>query len=301
MPHLRNHRLILRLALTCTLLLLAAKPASAAILFEGWSKVLISGKHVGYIVQRYDFDEKKKEFREIHFLKTNPESGGLSESLVARADASFKPVSYQYTSMTGAKATLIDASFKGDKMTAMVTEGKEKKTVKNTLPKGAFLSTFLGYVMLQGKEGLKKGVKYSYEGILEESGLITKGEAYISDEETVDGIPAFRILNTINGSKFISLASHKAEILGTVSPSAGVQTVLVATLEEAVAGFGLNNAALTRLFGSVPKGKENEIARRASMPKAKTTPAAAVAAPPASAPVPAPVATPTPTPPAGKK
>lgn len=297
----RTHRLVLRFSLLAISLALVSmsfvKPASAAILFEGWSKVLISGKHVGYVVQRFDFDEKKKEWKATHFLKTSPESGGLTESLVARADASFKPLSYQYTNVVNGKPTLIDATFKGDKMTAVVTEGKEKKTLTNTLPKGTFLSAFLGYVMLQGKEGLKKGVKYEYQGIIEESALVTKGEAYISEEETVSGIPVFRVLNKINGSQFVSLASHKAEILGTTSPSAGVQTVLVPTMEEAVSALGVNSAALSQLFGSVPKGKDNEIARRSLMPPPKVPPTpntgtgtGAVKAPPAAAP--APIATP---------
>lgn len=272
-PRLRlNMRIAILLVANFLVAVVALKPASAAILFEGWSKVLISGKHVGYVIQRYDFDEKKKEFRSTHFLKTNADSGGLTESLAARADASFKPIAYQYTNVVSGKPTLIDATFKGDKMTAVVTEGKAKKTLTNTLPKGTFLSAFLGYVMLQGKEGLKKGVKYEYQGILEESALISNGEAYIAEEETVSGIPVFRILNTINGSKFISLATHKAEILGTVSPSVGVQTVLVPTMEEAVAGLSVNNQALTQLFGSMPKGKDNEIARRSLLPAPKVPP-----------------------------
>lgn len=242
--------------------------SDGATLFEGWSKVLLSGQHVGYIVQRYEFDEKKKEFRAIHYMKMNADAGGLTDSLVARADATFKPINYQYTGLKDGKPILIDAGFKGDKMTAVVTEGKEKKTVNVTLPKGAFLSTFLGYVMLQGKEGLKKGIKYEYQGVLEEAAIVAKGEAYIADEETVSGIAAFRILNTVSGSKYISLATHKAEVLGTVSPSAGVQTVLVSTMEEAVAGHGLNSAAVSQLFGSVPKGKENEVSRRNIMPPA---------------------------------
>lgn len=304
MPHLSAPKPRLRLSMRLTIFVIAnfifalstLNPASAAILFEGWSKVLISGKHVGYVIQRYDFDEKKKEFRSTHFLKTNADSGGLTESLAARADASFKPIAYQYTNVVSGKPTLIDATFKGDKMTAVVTEGKTKKTLTNTLPKGTFLSAFLGYVMLQGKEGLKKGVKYEYQGILEESALVSKGEAYIAEEETVSGIPVFRILNTINGSKFISLATHKAEILGTVSPSAGVQTVLVPTMEEAVAGLSVNNQALTQLFGSMPKGKDNEIARRSLMPAPKISPAPVASAPIATSPAP----TPSPTPTSGK-
>jgi hypothetical protein len=272
-------KLLLQPLLLAVLVLVGAvfnhDQASAATLFEGWSKVLLSGQHVGYIVQRYEFDEKKKEFRAIHYMKMNADAGGLTDSLVARADATFKPINYQYTGLKDGKPILIDAGFKGDKMTAVVTEGKEKKTVNVTLPKGAFLSTFLGYVMLQGKEGLKKGIKYEYQGVLEEAAIVAKGEAYIADEETVSGIPAFRILNTVSGSKYISLATHKAEVLGTVSPSAGVQTVLVSTMEEAVAGHGLNSAAVSQLFGSVPKGKENEVARRSIMPPIPMTPATA--------------------------
>lgn len=285
----RIPRLVLRFSLlsvtTAIVSLSIAKPASAAVLFEGWSKVLISGKHVGYVVQRFDFDEKKKEWKATHFLKTSTESGGLNESLVARSDSSFKPLSYQYTNVVNGKPTLIDATFKGDKMTAVVTEGKEKKTITNTLPKGTFLSAFLGYVMLQGKEGLKKGVKYEYQAVMEESALVTKGEAYISEEETVSGIPVFRVLNKIDGGQFVSLASHKAEILGTTSPSAGIQTVLVPTMEEAVSAFGVNSTALSQLFGSVPKGKENEIARRSLMPPPKAAQAPKTASTP-SAPAP---------------
>lgn len=272
--------------------LLSHDQASAATLFEGWSKVLLSGKHVGYIVQRYEFDEKKKEFLAIHYMKMNADAGGLTDSLVARADATFKPINYQYTGLKDGKPILIDAGFKGDKMTAVVTEGKEKKTVNVTLPKGAFLSTFLGYVMLQGKEGLKKGIKYEYQGVLEEAAVVAKGEAYIADEETVSGIPAFRILNTVSGSKYISLATHKAEVLGTVSPSAGVQTILVSTMEEAVASHGLNSAAVSQLFGSVPKGKENEVARRSIMPVVKV--GASPSLPVAPKPTPAPTPSPTP-------
>lgn len=265
--------LILGISLTNT--------AHAGILFEGWAKVLVSGEHVGYIVQRYEFDEKKKEFKEIHFLKTGANAGGLQESLVARSDASFKPIAYQYTGLVNNAPVMVDASFKGDKMTAIVTEGKTKKTVSNTMPKGTFLSAFLGYVMLQGKEGLKKGVKYEYQGILEESATISKGEAFIAEEETVSGIPVFRILNNINGSKFISLVSHKAEVLGTTSPAIGTQTILVSTMEEAVAGFGVNAVNLATLFGSMPVGRENELVRRGMLPtKAAAKPGATgIAAP----------------------
>jgi hypothetical protein len=310
-----SHNLLAKSLLLAAFVLLSAvfSPAKSigATLFEGWSKVLLSGQHVGYIIQRYEFDEKKKEFRAIHYMKMNADAGGLTDSLVARADATFKPINYQYTGLKDGKPILIDAGFKGDKMTAVVTEGKEKKTVNLTLPKGAFLSTFLGYVMLQGKEGLKKGIKYEYQGVLEEAAIVAKGEAYIADEETVSGIAAFRILNTVSGSRFISLATHKAEVLGTVSPSAGVQTVLVSTMEEAVAGHGLNSAAVSQLFGSVPKGKENEVSRRNIMPPAAkgTAPAAPGVATPAAATAPggaaapaapatpsSPAATPQPTP-----
>lgn len=266
-------RLMMRLFLF-TSTLIAANLASADVLFEGYSKVLLSGTHVGYAVQRYEFDPKKKEFSTVYYLKTGATGGNLTESLKARATASLKPISYQYTVLVGDKPKTIDATFKNDTMTAIVRENGKQESVQKKLPKGAFLASFLGYLMLQGKEGIKKGVKYGYQAIAEEDAVLYAGEAYISDEETVSGVNVFKILNTFKGSQFYSYVTHKGEAILTRSPVQQVETVLVATAAEATGGLSFNPGNLELLFGSVPKGTENVIARREGpqTPKAATTP-----------------------------
>ena len=123
--------------------------AKADILFEGYSRVISGGVHCGYIVNRYEFDTKKKQFISTYFLKTNPHCSSLTESLKAYATAELKPISYQYTSLTGSTAKIIDAKFeenkktKGMKMIAAVKDGQNQQKIVKDLPKGSFLSTFL--------------------------------------------------------------------------------------------------------------------------------------------------------------
>lgn len=244
--------------------------ARAEILFEGYSKILLGGEHVGFAVQRYEFDPKKKEFSTIYYLKTNAAGGNITESLKARSTATLKPLSYQYTELSGDKARTIDANFKGDKMTAVVKEGGKQQTINKTLPKGTFLVSFLGYLMLQGKEGIKSGVKYGYQAIAEEDGNIYAGDAQIVGEETFAGVGTFKVVNTFKGSQFVSYVTNKAEIIGTRSPVQQIATELVPSIKEATAGISVNTSNLSLLFGGVPKGNENVIARLHSSPPAAT-------------------------------
>jgi len=238
--------------------------ASAEVLFEGYSKVLLDGVHVGYTVQRYEFDPKKKEFSTSYFLKTNQLAGNITESLTARAAADFKPISFQFTELVGDKPRTIDAQFSGDIMTAKITHNGQTQTIQKKIPKGTFLSSFLAYVMLQGKEGIKTGAKYTYNAVAEEDAGVYSGEAFVRGEETINGISAFKILNTFKGVQFVSYSTFKGEVIATRSPVQKISTELVATIQEATAGLPVNSKALSQLFGSVPKGADNPISRRTS-------------------------------------
>ena len=258
-------------ALRCFILILltgAASHAQADLLFEGYAKVLLGGKHVGYAIQRYEFDVKKKEFLATTFLKTKPDSGNLTESTQARASADLKPLSYKYTSAVGDKAKLIDAKFSGDNMTLTIVEGGSRRVLPaRKIPKGTFLSNYLGYVMLQSKGGMKTGVKYNYKAIAEEDGGLYDGEAFIKSEENMNGVAVFKILNTFmigtpNKAEFISYVTAKGEVIGTRSPVQDITTELVGTMQEATSGLPVNNNTLTQLFGGIPQGQENAVARK---------------------------------------
>ncbi len=249
-------------------ILISGANAEAQVLFEGYSKVLLGSKQVGFVIQRFEFDQKKKEFLATSFVKTNELGGNITESTQSRATATLKPLSYKYTSAAGDKVKLIDGTFKGDTMTiAVVENGKRKVLPAKKLPVGVFLANYLPYVMLQGKEGIKVGANYAYQAIAEEDGNVYTGQAYVKGEEVHNGIPVYRVLSTFmvgtpSKVEFVFFMTSKGEIVGSKQPMQGVSTALVANIQEATAGMSVNNNHLNQLFGGVPKGIENSVARK---------------------------------------
>lgn len=252
----------------------------AEILFEGYSKILSGGVHVGYVVARYEFDNQKKIFTATSFLKIQQLNGGITESIKATASEDLKPLSYSYTALVGATTKVIDAKFEKNKMVATVKEGGKVVKVSNDLPKGIFLSSFLGYVILKSPQGLKAETKYEYQAIAEEDAKIEKGIAVVKNAEPYSGIKAFRILNDFKGTKFVSYMTEKGEVLSTKSPAQSIATELVATAAEATAKFNVSQALLSSLFGGIPEGKENAMTRAALNSATSTAPPPAQGAAP---------------------
>lgn len=242
----------------------SATSAQAEVLFEGYSKILSGGKHVGYSVARYEFDPKKKQFRGTTFLKTGGLGVDITESIKAVADQDLNPISYEYTSLMGKKTKSIDAKFSKGKMTAIVKEDGKSVTVRRDLPQGAFLSNFLVYLILRGKNGLQVGTRYDYTAIAEEDAEVSKGDAFIEKQELHRGQNAFRILNRFKDVKFISHVSERGEVISTQSPANGIATELVAVPSEAIGTFGRSDVILQSLFGEVPSGGANVLSRTLS-------------------------------------
>ena len=236
--------------------------------------------HCGYIVNLYEFDTKKKQFISTYFLKTNPHCSSLTESLKAYATAELKPISYQYTSLTGSTAKIIDAKFeenkktKGMKMIAAVKDGQNQQKIVKDLPKGSFLSTFLIYVMLKSPSGLKVDQKWDYKAVAEEDADLIGGVAFVKNSEEFAGIRGFKIFNEFKNTKFSSLVTEKGEVLTTKSPAQGIGTELVAQATLATNNMPVPADLLTHLFGEVPTGTKNEMNR-----KSKESPPSTVALP----------------------
>lgn len=296
----------LRMFIFSTLLILSSV-ARADVLFDGYSKIMLNGTHVGYAVSRYDFDVKKQEFTSTYFIRLDHGALKFSESLKARANSKFEPISYFYTRLDGEPAQTpqqpkgkntpgvevktIDAYFKNNTMSAVVRENGQTKTVKKDIPKGTFLSTFLFYLILQSKEGMKVGANFNFEAIAEEDASLTKGTAFFKIQQNHNGVDTYRVLNTFKGDKYISWVTPKGEVVATESPDRGLSTQLVANMQDAIGKLAFKPATLESLFGAVPKGKDNVLARTgaadipAPSPKA-TEPAGTTLSTQAATPVP---------------
>jgi hypothetical protein len=261
----------------------AAKPAPAKsdLLFEGYSKIMLGTTHIGYTVQRFEFDPKKKEYSTVYYLKTQPPANDVIESLKARSTLDLKPISYQYTELASGRVHIVDATFANGIMSVSeLVNGKRTAGAPKKVPPGTFLASFLGYLMLQQKEAVKVGNKYDYQAIAEEDGGMYKGDAFIKGQETTKGLPTFKILNTYKGVQFVSFMTPQGEVLATDSAAQGISTELVANIQEATKGMSVNSNQLAQLFGSVPQGQDNAISRHAKgeplggAPAAESAPAA---------------------------
>ena len=264
--------MVLRLFLALTILIAHSLTAKADVLFEGYSKILSGGVHVGYIINRYEYDNKKKQFISTSFLKTNDAGGGITESLQAFAGDDLRPISYSYTTLVGKTPKTIDAKFEKGKILATVRDnGKEQKIVKD-VPKGVFLSTFLAYVMLKSPKGLQPDIKFEYQAVAEEEAEVVKGIAAVKSPEDLGGFRVLKILNEFKSSQFISFVTDKGEVLQTRSPVQGISTELVAQPSMATANMQIPTALIKKLFGDVPTGQKNDVSRANHATKPKMAP-----------------------------
>jgi hypothetical protein len=254
-------------SLILSIALIFAHTASAEILFEGYSKVTSGGTHVGYAINRYEFDANKKQFISTSFLKTGELGGSITESLKAISTDDLKPISYQYTTLIGTQTKLIDAKFEKGKLLATIKDGAKVEKISKDLPKGTFLSTFLAYVMLKSKDGLKVDTKYDYQAIAEEDAAPYKGFALIKNQEDVIGMKALRVVNEFKNTKFISFINERGEVYSTKSPAQSIATELVAQPSQATGQFQVPTSLLKVLFGEVPTGQINEISKKSQTQK----------------------------------
>lgn len=265
--------------------------AAKEVLFEGYHKILSGKQHVGYTISRYELDTVSKNFHATIFVKLGALAGNMMESIKAVSNQRLSPLSYEYTTLVTennkASTKNITATFKlfklskkeqeklkkklpkGElapkemlKMTALINEnGKATKVIEN-LPKGAFLSYFLVYLMLKSKSGIQTDSKYEYKAIAEEKPKLVDGVAIVRKEEDYKGIKSYKIENTFNDQKFISYVTDKGHVIGVVNPSQSIETELVGKPSEATGEFNVPTTILKNLFGDVPVGSENIISAR---------------------------------------
>ena len=227
-----------------------AKPA-----FEAYEKFILGGTHAGFAIQRYSFDAKHKTVTSISYTYVATGNHKTIESLVAKSDLNFEPISYQYTALVDGKPIMIAARFVNKKMTAVKVEGGKKTKLTATVPPDGFLSTFLNYVLL--KNGLSVGKAYKFDALAEEEGKFRTGTAQILSETKIAGVPAFKIKFHYK-TDFISLLSNKGEPLGTRSDAQDADTE-IATKDAATKGITFNESQIRKLFGNIPLGVDNQI------------------------------------------
>lgn len=228
------------------------------VMFEGFYRVTIENVHSGYAVQRYDFDVGKKEFTSTYYVyvRTSPDGKKFTtESLVAKSNDKFEPISYQYTAILDGKPIQIEAKFKGLAMTAVVKRDGKPMTVKRDLPKGSFASTMLLQLILQN--GLKTGKGFSFNAVAEEDAEVRPGTARVVGEVKYKGRDAFKLEYEFKGISSIAFIDTTGHVLFSEAPAQSVSTELVSDPSQARLSFPYPEKTLKTLFGGLPTGQKN--------------------------------------------
>lgn len=237
---------------------------SAQVLFEGYSKITLGGTFIGFTVQRYEFDTKKRSFVSTSLIKYNEMGGSITESLKAYSNEALEPINYSYNYLDKKTSKTIEGTLVKEKtktkLKLKITEGGKTQEKEKVLPKGAFLSSFLAYVILKNPQGLKKATEYKYEAVAEEDGEIYQGVATVQSEETLKGLHVYKVLNKFKGAEFISFTTDKGEMISTTAKQNELNLELKPDAASAMGDLSVSADNLKLLFGSIPEGKINALA-----------------------------------------
>ena len=244
--------------------------AKSNLLFEGYYKILAGKQHAGYIIQRYEFDPKKKVFTSTSFTKTIPAMGNINEGIKVTATQSLTPLKIQYTMMDKTKQKLIEGKVVKGIYKATVSDGKKViNRIHKKIKKSTFFSSFLPYLMLQS--GIKTDTKYKYRAIAEETGMPADGQAYVGKEMVpYKGHRVFHVLNTFMGSRFISYMAATGEVYHTRSPANQISTELMPEGKLAIGNVGVPTDTIKILFGNIPPGTKHNFKPIAATPGGNT-------------------------------
>lgn len=256
MVGLKLGRLLFLIVMFFSLLAKANDP----VLFEGYYRVLKGGEHVGYFIIKHEFDAKKKQFIATTFMRLEG-NDDTTESVRAVATEDFRPISYAYTAVAGGMTRAIDVRADKTKMTGTITHMGSVEKISKPLSKNAISSLFLVYAMLRSPQGLKANSSFDYEAVAEELAEVHKGNVKVGGTEDMAGIKALKIENTFLDTKSTNLVTERGEVLATISPTQKISIELMAKPESAYGNYRLQTSLLKSLFGSVPEGKNNPVAK----------------------------------------
>lgn len=239
-------------------ILFASQFSHSEILFEGYYKVNQFKKHIGFLVLRHEIDDKTKNFKTTSLIKLAKGGFNMTESYKVESDASLLPLSLSYLAVADKTTKTIEAKVKNLKMTGTVTENGKKIKLNADIPKGAFFSSALYYLMLQSKDGLKTGSTFDYTAVTEEGPVPMTGKVTVDKKMVTQGtFQLMKINNQFAGSDYDNLVNAKGEVISAATPATSIESELVKTPAEAIEGIKIAKGTLEKIFGNLPEGKIN--------------------------------------------
>lgn len=231
-------------------LMFSASQVSAAVVFEGFYKIMNGTQHAGFIVERRE-SIPNGNLRLTRYISLKD---GSSESANLEVDSAFKPLNVYYMTKSGASTRTLRGAVSGGKFTGVETIGQGKKSLEFTVPSQTILDDFVpNYMMAQTKNKLLTGAKYTIARFVDVPGFSVV-DARLGNAVNRPGLPGMELIQspkTLEPAR-TSVISKDGETL-SVKVGEYVAT-LVGSLNEAAGTIPANTKEVESVFGIMPKG-----------------------------------------------
>jgi|GEM_PF-5413432 len=234
----------------------------AHIIFEGYYRIEVKGVHRGYVIQRHEYDEAKKE-RTMSYFVWRKDEGNITQSgvkAVSRED--LRPLRYSLYEYINGKSTITNGTFGPKNLVVTKLDGRTNKVIEApdpiAIPPIAIFSSYITQILAKSYPAdYKDGLYIAYMGFAEENMQFNDGTIRILRSNPFENQMIYQVLSTFMNEDIELFTFRSGEMLGSRSDNLDSVTYLTANKEEAVGDFKLATEAIKKIFGDVPHGATN--------------------------------------------
>lgn len=233
---------------------------AAETVFEGYYRIESGGKHIGFAVQRWQFEPKSSQWILNYFVQTSDKDFASRRVVVMeRFKDNLEPLEYRYRLTKGGKETREQVTFSNGKFEETFADKTGKQGRKGQLEKNGLLSASAARVLVLNRP--KPGKIYSYVGMREEDALMMHGQIQVLSARKEGKHRVYQILDDFETAPLESWVLEDGEILRSGVPDKGVTSTLVKSANDAIGEVEFNRSELVPVFNEIPEGRKNAVAR----------------------------------------
>lgn len=228
--------------------------AKAAIVYEGYYKVMQGPKQFGYTIDRREKMDSNSNHKLTRYTAL---PSGDAQIETFEVDPSFRAVNYTFaTSKGGTVMDQVQASFSGGwvTMTSTASGKPAKDTQKFQIPSDTTFDPFLGDYLKSMKRGqFVPGTKLNVVRFVDEPG-ISVSEVTVGPSSMIGGRKTYQL--DVRPRDVASALTYFVTDAGQLVQGRGMGfgVLLVSSLREAAGTIATNTAEIQRVFGGMPKG-----------------------------------------------
>lgn len=239
-------------------LILLSPFAYANIIFEGYYRIEIKGKHVGFSIARWEQDPATKIRTAKFFVYTRDRNNRLHRDfLVEKFTADYRPRAYDLATLYDQAQGHYQVAFQDHSYQDLSASGKGKVITKHPLPPNAILAAELPRVLVSMKP--KAGSAFNYTAVNEDTVNPENGQVKVVEVLTLGRHRVYHLDDNFQIPSQELWVTDDGQILRKATPHGIVTSTLVADADAAIGQIEFTRADLVSWFNEIPTGTRNAV------------------------------------------